>query len=111
MRSFFIFLLIISSAILTSFCLQIVEQPLLPLSIADPPSEKLCIGFYNVENLFDTIDDPGIDDAEFLPNGKNQWTREKYHTKINHIAKVVRSMNEGNGVDILGLAEVETWEY
>jgi len=31
------------------------------------------IGFYNVENLFDTIDGPN-DDAEFLPNGKNNWT-------------------------------------
>ena len=27
------------------------------------------VGFYNLENLFDTIDDPNINDEEFLPNG------------------------------------------
>ena len=29
--------------------------------------------FYNVENLFDTIDCPEKNDAEFLPNGKKKW--------------------------------------
>lgn len=28
------------------------------------------VGFYNLENLFDTINDPNIDDEEFLPEGK-----------------------------------------
>lgn len=27
------------------------------------------LGFYNLENLFDTIDDPDINDAEYLPSG------------------------------------------
>ncbi|UPT66403.1 MAG: hypothetical protein M0D57_18350 [Sphingobacteriales bacterium JAD_PAG50586_3] len=30
------------------------------------------IMFYNVENLFDTIDDPLKDDAEFLPRHKKR---------------------------------------
>ena len=25
--------------------------------------------FYNFENLFDTIDDPGVNDTEFTPEG------------------------------------------
>src|SRR5215831_13206023 len=70
-------------------------------------SREIFIAFYNVENLFDTVDAPGIDDAEFLPNGKNHWTSAKYHAKINHIAKVVKAMNDGKGADLVGLAEVE----
>ena len=31
------------------------------------------VGFYNLENLFDTINDPNKDDEEFLPQGGNQW--------------------------------------
>ena len=36
------------------------------------------VGFYNLENLFDTIDDPMKIDEEFLPQGLNQWNTEKY---------------------------------
>lgn len=78
----------------------------------DPPAQtkSIVIGFYNVENLFDTIDDPAIDDAEFTPNGKNVWTRELYEKKSNNIARVIAAMNNGNGPDILGLCEVENKE-
>lgn len=65
------------------------------------------IAFYNVENLFDTIDDPETDDAEFLPGGKYDWTAAKYHAKSNHIAKVIGALNNEEGADIVGLAEVE----
>ena len=34
------------------------------------------IAFYNVENLFDTLDGPN-DDAEFLPSAKNEWNNAK----------------------------------
>ena len=37
-------------------------------------NNRIAIGFYNLENLFDTIDDPLTNDAEFLPDGANQWT-------------------------------------
>ncbi len=60
-----------------------------------------------MENLFDTVDAPGIDDAEFLPEGKHEWNTRKYSTKLTHIASVIKSMNEGQGADIVGLAEVE----
>lgn len=61
------------------------------------------IGFYNVENLFDTVDDPTINDEEFLPEGANQWTPEKYQIKLNQLAKVIAGMN----ADIIGLSEIE----
>lgn len=67
------------------------------------------IGFYNLENLFDTVDDPKIDDADFLPGGYYKWTEERYHEKLANMAEVIRAMKEANGKwhAILGVAEVE----
>jgi predicted extracellular nuclease len=65
------------------------------------------IAFWNVENLFDTINDPKIDDEEFLPNGKMKWTSERYNTKINNLAKVILAIGDGKGPDILGMSEIE----
>ena len=55
------------------------------------------IGFYNLENLFDTYDDPAKNDEEFLPEGKNKWTEAKYQKKLQNMAKVIKSMKEENG--------------
>ncbi|MBK6264113.1 endonuclease/exonuclease/phosphatase family protein [Marivirga sp. S37H4] len=63
------------------------------------------VAFYNLENLFDTEDDPTISDEEFLPEGKNEWTIERYQSKLENMAKVISSMTYGP--DIVGLAEVE----
>jgi len=65
------------------------------------------IMFYNVENLFDTIDDPLITDEEFTPEGKKQWTIERYQKKLNDIATVISSVNENNFPVIAGLCEIE----
>lgn len=62
------------------------------------------IVFYNVENLFDTIDDPKKNDSEFLPASNNQWNSAKYFEKLNHINKVMDSI--GNPL-IIGLVEIE----
>ena len=62
------------------------------------------IAFYNVENLFDTLDAPDIDDSEFLPNSKSMWTRVRYEAKLKQIAKVVDSLGFPS---IMGMVEVE----
>lgn len=61
------------------------------------------IAFYNVENLFDTLDGTN-DDAEFLPDGKNNWTSERYDEKIVHINKVI---DELNNPLFIGMCEIE----
>ncbi|MCK6639311.1 MAG: endonuclease/exonuclease/phosphatase family protein [Bacteroidia bacterium] len=61
------------------------------------------VGFWNVENLYDTIDDPSVKDEEFLPSAKNAWTSARYKTKQKNTAQVIAAMNP----DILGMAEVE----
>lgn len=62
------------------------------------------IGFYNVENLFDTIDTPEKDDAEFLPESSRNWNSEKYFEKLDHINEVIQAMNEPA---IVGFCEIE----
>lgn len=68
------------------------------------------IGFWNVENLYDTINDPIKNDEEFLPEGTNAWTGPRYWEKINHLAKVISEMAVDatpDGLAILGLCEIE----
>lgn len=60
------------------------------------------VAFYNLENLFDTIDGPN-DDAEFLPAAENRWNTERYQNKLRNMAKVIDSI----APDILGVVEVE----
>ena len=44
------------------------------------------IGFYNLENYYDTIDQPNIKDDEYTPNGEKKYTGEIYKDKINRLA-------------------------
>ena len=70
---------------------------------------KHVIGFYNLENLFDTVHDEGKNDYEYLPDGANEWTPEKYAVKLRNMARVIADMRADNGMwhTVLGLAEVE----
>lgn len=62
--------------------------------------------FYNVENLFDTLDNPITRDEEFTPVGKNKWNTEKYFKKLDNISKVIASV-PGKYPDFIGFCEVE----
>jgi predicted extracellular nuclease len=63
--------------------------------------------FYNVENLFDTADNPHKNDEEFLPDGRRHWSQKRYYTKINNLAKVIGSAGEWDTPAVIGLCEVE----
>ncbi len=72
--------------------------------------DLVCVAFYNIENLFDTIDSPDTDDKEFLPNGPNQWNTNKYSIKLKNMAEVIGQIGDEfvtGGPSIIGLAEVE----
>jgi hypothetical protein len=73
----------------------------------NPAGKTFRIAFYNVENLFDTIDDPETDDADFLPGARIPWTSERYDVKLNHLAKVIQALSENQAIAVMGLAEVE----
>ena len=70
-------------------------------------SKRALIVSYNVENLFDTIQNSGGLDTEFIPTGKNQYTSERYNNKLTNIAKVLSSIDEKQLPDIIGLIETE----
>ncbi len=68
--------------------------------------------WWNVENLFDTHDDPETNDEEFTPEGKKRWTSKKLLLKcmrLSHIVKIVR-LKTGSYPEILVLGEVENRE-
>ena len=67
------------------------------------------VGFYNLENLFDTYHDEGKNDYEYLPDGANQWTEAKYEKKLHNMATVIRAMKDDNKVwhAVLGVSEIE----
>lgn len=64
------------------------------------------IVFYNVENLFDTIDDPTIQDEDFLPTSKMKWNTLRYTTKLEHTAYALTSGLTKNPM-LIGLVEIE----
>lgn len=68
------------------------------------------IGFWNVENLYDTLNDQWKNDEEFTPAGTNAWTGKRYWVKIDHLAEVISQMGTDvtpDGLAILGLCEIE----
>ncbi|MDZ4663850.1 MAG: hypothetical protein SGJ15_03135 [Bacteroidota bacterium] len=68
------------------------------------------IGFWNVENLYDTLNDVWKNDEEFTPSGTNAWTGPRYWTKIDRLAEVISMMATNvtpDGLAIIGLCEIE----
>ena len=69
-----------------------------------------CVGFYNLENLFDTIDTPDVRDWEYTPNGKNKWDSKKYFEKLENLSIVIQDLaseTSPDGLAVLGVSEVE----
>lgn len=64
------------------------------------------IMFYNVENLYDTEDDPTIDDDDFLPTSEMGWTIDRFNTKLDRLAEAIGMAGDELPV-LVGMAEVE----
>ena len=84
----------------------------LGVSAQSDPKQPLVYGvaFYNLENLFDTINNNGSYDLEFSPKGSRQWNGEKYWSKINNLAYCISHMvtkNTPMGPAIIGVSEIE----
>lgn len=79
-------------------------------------AEPLRIVSYNVENLFHPKHDSICldsttfiekDDYEWTPEGERRWSYTRYYRKVENIARVLTNIGEWDGVDIVGLQEVE----
>jgi len=69
--------------------------------------EPFRVMFWNVENLFDTKDDPRKNDNEFLPDAKRHWTPARYRDKLEKVAKGIIASGNEFVPDLVGLCEVE----
>ena len=68
------------------------------------------IAFYNLENLFDTENDPITFDDDRTPEGKDHWTKEIYQDKLKNMARVIAEIGadvSGTTPAIIGVCEVE----
>lgn len=74
-------------------------KPLQPIA----GSDTLTFASYNVENLFDLIDDPHKRDNEYLPDGDKTWNSERYNQKLENLSRVIDDLK----ANIVGLVEVE----
>lgn len=75
------------------------------------PQYKVCIvAFYNLENFYDTVDNPIVNDDDFTPGGVKHYTGAIYRDKVNKLATVVSQIGtevSTAGAAILGVAEIE----
>ena len=65
--------------------------------------------FYNLENLYDTVDDSYRYDDQFTPMGDKRWTRDKYLKKLSNLSEIFSSVASAhNGFPVVaGVSEVE----
>jgi predicted extracellular nuclease len=68
------------------------------------------VGFYNLENLFDTINQPEVNDEDFTPDGANLYTPAVYLDKLGKLEEVISQIGTDvspDGLAVLGCAEIE----
>ncbi|MEW7289596.1 endonuclease/exonuclease/phosphatase family protein [Aquimarina sp. 2304DJ70-9] len=68
------------------------------------------VAFYNLENLFDTTDDPYTLDNDFLPDSEKRWNRKRYEKKIFKLGTAISNIGfskTGKAPVLVGVAEVE----
>jgi hypothetical protein len=95
--------LFLAAGLLAGFLANAQQAPTEQFKIA-------CVGFYNFENLFDTLDSPDTDDAQFLPEGEYKYTAKIYWEKQDHLSDVISQLGSDltpDGPAILGVAEIE----
>jgi predicted extracellular nuclease len=70
-------------------------------------NKKILVITYNVENLFDTINNPHTRDDEFTPDGKKHWNTKRYRKKLKNIANILSNISKRQMPGIIALEEVE----
>ncbi len=71
-------------------------------------AEAQRIAWWNVENLFDCRHDSLKEDHEFLPEGRNHWTRGRYWKKLDNLSRTIAAIaGEDAWPMVVGLCEVE----
>ena len=88
----------------------LVAMLLIPALAQDRRYNMYGVMFYNLENLFDTINNNGVYDLEFSPSGARQWNNEKYWKKQHNMAYAISQITtQGtpDGPALIGVSEIE----
>lgn len=80
---------------------------LMLLAVSSYSDERIRVLSYNVENFFDTKDDPSTNDNDYTPGGNQYWNNDKYKAKTINIARVIVAAGGWDGAAIVGLYEIE----
>jgi len=73
-------------------------------------NQAYTIAFYNLENLFDTKNDPNTLDDDFTPQGRKNWNTKRYHRKLKKLGNVIAQIGREKSYHspaIVGVVEVE----
>ena len=97
----------------------------------EAPKQSVSIMTFNVQNLFDNVDDPDKDDKAYLPIEAKQsdahiaecntipveswrdeclnldWSDAAIEHKLTALADTIKQVNDGRGADIIAVQEVE----
>lgn len=80
------------------------------LLVETSSAQPIIVGFYNFENLYDTVHQINVNDEEFLPTSEKGYTAKKYAEKTKQLSRVLYQIGKlegGNGFALLGVAEIE----
>jgi endonuclease/exonuclease/phosphatase family metal-dependent hydrolase len=73
----------------------------------DRQANRIRMMFYNVENFFDTDDDPSVNDSQYLPEGAMHWSFYRYAAKRDAIFRVIAGVGEWEPPALVALCEIE----
>lgn len=110
MKNFLLLLALIPILTACSTQERSAEEQASSTETASISSNQIQLMFYNVENLFDTVNTPGKRDGEFTPDGRNNWNRWRYRDKLQNIAKVVMNTQSWQPPVVIGVCEIENRE-
>ena len=70
-------------------------------------SKGFRIVFYNLENFYDTVNDPLKQDEEFTPEGAKGWDSYRFRKKLNNTYKTLIATGGWVPPEIIGMCEIE----
>lgn len=87
-------------------CLLFIHR-IICIPVPEQPRGEFCMLWYNVENLFNPLNDSLPADDEFTPEGLRHWTWSRYRQKLTALARVIIASGRGEPPELVALCEVE----
>lgn len=82
----------------------------LPVFSQEKKYKVAVVAFYNLENLYDTVNDSRVNDEDFLPNGPmlyNSYVYKDKLSKLSDVLSLIGTDEAAEGATMFGVAEVE----